>query len=221
MGRRTTRIWALGAIALAAGASADDWDLSRDYSTTQNPNGVWAYHSGANVLPRTESWQGTGRPAWAYRAFWPNHIPAFWQATADGWPYYLTGDVTWHIYHNGNLLTEGRLGPNDEIRRGNPMPLDAGSGGPGALRGILVAAGDTIKFEIRMIQTCGEVAGLALNIAQECPADVDGDGFVTGDDFQLFVEWFETGDLRADFDGDGFLTGDDFQAFVTAFETGC
>ena len=54
-----------------------------------------------------------------------------------------------------------------------------------------------------------------------CPADVDGDGFVTGDDFTLFVEWFEVGDLRADFDGDGFLSGDDFTAFVSAFEAGC
>ncbi len=54
-----------------------------------------------------------------------------------------------------------------------------------------------------------------------CPADMDGDGFVTGDDFTLFVTWFEGGDLRADFDGDGFITGDDFTAFVIAFETGC
>ncbi len=60
-----------------------------------------------------------------------------------------------------------------------------------------------------------------LMYGRACPADVDGDGFVTGDDFQLFVEWFETGDIRADFDGDGFITGDDFEQFVTAFEAGC
>ncbi len=73
--------------------------------------------------------------------------------------------------------------------------------------------------------TIQEAAAFAFNIhnRQEppCPADLDGDGFVTGDDFQLFVEWFEDGDLRADFDGDGFLSGDDFAAFVAAFEAGC
>ncbi len=62
---------------------------------------------------------------------------------------------------------------------------------------------------------------VAITLLPSCPADVDGDGFVTGDDFTLFVTWFEAGDLRADFDGDGFITGDDFTAFVTAFETGC
>ncbi len=54
-----------------------------------------------------------------------------------------------------------------------------------------------------------------------CRPDVDGDGFVTGDDFSLFVTWFETGDPRGDYDGDGFLTGDDFILFVTDFEAGC
>lgn len=57
--------------------------------------------------------------------------------------------------------------------------------------------------------------------AAVCRADFDGDGFLTGDDFDQFVVWFELGDLAADFDGDGFVTGDDFDAFVTAFEIGC
>ncbi len=64
--------------------------------------------------------------------------------------------------------------------------------------------------------------GMACRLTRPpCPADLDGDGFVTGDDFTLFVTWFEAGDLRADFDGDGFLTGDDFTAYVIAFEAGC
>ncbi len=54
-----------------------------------------------------------------------------------------------------------------------------------------------------------------------CPADVDQDGFISGDDFTLFVEWFEVGDIRADFNRDGFVTGDDFTRFVLAFEAGC
>lgn len=54
-----------------------------------------------------------------------------------------------------------------------------------------------------------------------CPADFDGDGFLTGVDFDLFVAAFESGDMAADFDGDGFLTGVDFDLFVGSFESGC
>ena len=52
-------------------------------------------------------------------------------------------------------------------------------------------------------------------------ADFNNDGFVTGDDFDAFVAAFEAGDAEADFDEDGFVTGDDFDAFVAAFEQGC
>lgn len=54
-----------------------------------------------------------------------------------------------------------------------------------------------------------------------CPADFDGDGFVTGEDFDGFVVAFEAGVASADFDGDGFVTGEDFDGFVAAFEMGC
>ena len=54
-----------------------------------------------------------------------------------------------------------------------------------------------------------------------CDADFDGDGFVTGLDFDSFVGAFEAGDPLADFDADGFITGLDFDAFVGAFEAGC
>jgi len=54
-----------------------------------------------------------------------------------------------------------------------------------------------------------------------CPSDFNGDGFVTGDDFDLYVVAFEAGSIGADIDRDGFVTGDDFDAYVLAFETGC
>jgi len=65
--------------------------------------------------------------------------------------------------------------------------------------------------------------GWKLNIVDTllCPSDFDGDGFVTGDDFDAFVGAFAAGDLKADFDKDGFVTGDDFDAYVVAFESGC
>lgn len=55
----------------------------------------------------------------------------------------------------------------------------------------------------------------------ECRADFDGDGFITGLDFDSFVFAFEAGDLTADFDQDGFITGIDYDTYVYAFEQGC
>lgn len=52
------------------------------------------------------------------------------------------------------------------------------------------------------------------------PADFNCDGFITGEDYDLYVQAFEAGDTRADFDGDGFITGADFDQYVAAFEGG-
>jgi len=54
-----------------------------------------------------------------------------------------------------------------------------------------------------------------------CPSDYNGDGFVSGDDFDAFVLAFEAGEPGADFNGDNFVSGDDFDGFVLAFEAGC
>ncbi len=54
-----------------------------------------------------------------------------------------------------------------------------------------------------------------------CRADYNGDGFVTGEDFDEFVDAFYFGLPSADFNLDTFVTGDDFDAFVAAFESGC
>ncbi len=69
--------------------------------------------------------------------------------------------------------------------------------------------------------TSQDLRGNGIPDECECLGDLDGDGFITGDDFTLFVTWFETGDPRADMDGDGFLTGDDFTLYVSYFEAGC
>jgi len=68
----------------------------------------------------------------------------------------------------------------------------------------------------------GEVLQHTVKVrVTSCLADFDGDGFVTGVDFDLFVGAFEQGDMAADFDLDGFVTGADFDLFVQAFEAGC
>lgn len=64
---------------------------------------------------------------------------------------------------------------------------------------------------------------LRVNVSNvcACPADFDCDGFITGLDYDLYVQAFEAGDASADFDGDTFITGVDFDLYVQAFEAGC
>jgi len=54
-----------------------------------------------------------------------------------------------------------------------------------------------------------------------CGADFDENGFVTGDDFDVFTQAFVDGVIAADFNRDGFVTGDDFDLFSDAFAAGC
>lgn len=63
--------------------------------------------------------------------------------------------------------------------------------------------------------------GFTINMAGPCPADLNHDSFVNGDDYDLFASAFETGGIDADFNLDGFVNGDDFDAFASYFEGGC
>ena len=54
-----------------------------------------------------------------------------------------------------------------------------------------------------------------------CPADINGDGFVNGVDFDLYLDLFYYGDAAADYNGDGFTSGEDFDQFMDGFVAGC
>lgn len=64
-------------------------------------------------------------------------------------------------------------------------------------------------------------AGQIVPIAFACPADVNSDGLVNGDDYDSFADVFESGGIAADFNTDGFVNGDDYDAFAAAFDDGC
>ncbi len=84
-----------------------------------------------------------------------------------------------------------------------------------------VALGALGLADLLMPGSVGAVLTGTYPSCTPCAADFDGDGFVTGEDFDAFVAAFEAGSASADFDGDGFVTGEDFDAFVLAFEVGC
>ena len=67
----------------------------------------------------------------------------------------------------------------------------------------------------------GQLLAVYIPETVECAVDFDGDGFVTGTDYDRYVVAFEAGHIGADFDRDGFVTGLDFDAYVQSFEAGC
>ncbi|MCK6477938.1 MAG: hypothetical protein L6Q35_14035 [Phycisphaerales bacterium] len=79
---------------------------------------------------------------------------------------------------------------------------------------------EDITFRVTTPGGASNIATITL-VYSRCPTDIDGSGFVDGDDFDAFVLLFEAGDPAADFDGTGFVDTDDYDAFVTAFEAGC
>jgi hypothetical protein len=54
-----------------------------------------------------------------------------------------------------------------------------------------------------------------------CAADVNNDGFVNGDDYDLFASYFDVAAPAGDFNNDSFVNGDDYDAFASAFDAGC
>lgn len=77
----------------------------------------------------------------------------------------------------------------------------------------------TGTYDCVLSDSCGNTESSSTEVY--CPADFDQDGFISGPDFDAFVEAFEAGDVAADFDSDGFITGVDFDLYVQAFEAGC
>lgn len=138
------------------------------------------------------------------------------------------GEVLCHRSADGvyfhNIAATGRLlpgagGVQRVINRvANPDRCSGGEDGRGS---ILNDAGQ-VAFAVSF--TDGTQAVYRATVPTpppECPADFDGDGFITGLDFDAFVAAFEAGEAEADFDRDGFIAGPDFDAFVEAFEAGC
>ena len=99
-----------------------------------------------------------------------------------------------------------------------------GGNGYGNIDPITLSGTGIAQIYIWIEQTGEVVDGFGIDdveITFQCLVDFDGDGFVTGLDFDLFVQAFEAGEATSDFDGDGFITGVDFDLFVQAFEYGC
>jgi len=93
----------------------------------------------------------------------------------------------------------------------------------GTGNGLVIASpAVTTTYLARWENSCGQSgAAAALVEVSESIADMNNDGFVNGDDYDVFADLFESGDLGADVNNDGFVNGDDFDVFAEAFDAGC
>lgn len=73
----------------------------------------------------------------------------------------------WEMLLNGSPLTDGLVGSGDPYDRGNPFMFSGGTGGPMALSGLSVVAGDMLQLNI--ISTAiipGDFAGLRMTVTE-------------------------------------------------------
>ena len=88
---------------------------------------------------------------------------------------------------------------------------------------VIAAAGamDSADYRLLAYSDCSMKTTTSCYLDVHCHADVNNDGFVTGDDFDQFVAAFVAGDDSADYDENLFVNGDDFDSFVWDFVAGC
>jgi hypothetical protein len=66
-----------------------------------------------------------------------------------------------------------------------------------------------------------EFASRATGVVTPCPADVNADGDVDGEDVLFFFSRWDAGENRADFNRDGGVDSDDIIAFFARWNAGC
>lgn len=131
----------------------------------------------------------------------------------------ISSDIVVSVGQSAELvITPGGSGPFTYQWRKNGVQL------PGRTSRTLpfaaVTCADTGAYDCVVTNGCGIVTTKATHLAT-CPADLNCDGFVSGDDFDEYAVLFINGDAAADFNNDGFVNGDDFDGFTAAFAAGC
>lgn len=87
----------------------------------------------------------------------------------------------------------------------------------------LLAGCRTYYWGVEALNASGSAASTPASFSFETrrPADFDGDGVLSVQDFTAFRLAYLTGDLAADFNGNGVLDVGDFTAFRAAYLAGC
>lgn len=84
--------------------------------------------------------------------------------------------------------------------------------------------GSRLPYVIGFVGGGDAIQGLAIvdgGPVPECPADLDGDGILTGNDLAVYWGFFRRGDMRADVNGDGHLRRSDLFGYLQSYLAGC
>ncbi len=111
----TATLACLSALVLAADLSAQTYDVTADWSDLQNPNGVWSYREGSNLLPHVDWWQSAiggwnaAQPGWAISENNTDRIPFFFRSLGEEnfFPDFGAGDVVMHTRDDSNGFGNG------------------------------------------------------------------------------------------------------------------
>lgn len=134
--------------------------------------------------------------------------------------------ANWAVKKGCYVYASGTVVSGDEFSRANPMTFESRQTSAGSLHAIPVRENSEIRLELPTVTGSGDFVGVRMKltftaIQPGCRADFDGDGFITFEDFDAFVNAFEAGSASSDFNADGCLDFTDFDDFVTALEAGC
>ena len=177
-----------------------------------------------------------------------SQCPPPWTNTEAALPTNLPTDQTYRVFNPTNATRNMpyRISAESEVidPLGSAISLDDLPPGTPVVGSVMVPANSVVERQVKArfvrTQPTGyyslelsldldldgqpEPAGwmtLRNLVTGDCTADFNGDGFLAGDDFDLYSQLFELGDVSTDFDGDGFTTGIDFDLYVAAYEAGC
>ena len=121
------------------------------------------------------------------------------------------------------VVAPGFDNPQFQWRRGG-VAIDINEN-PSAQSATLLLSGESEpgSYDCVVSTACGSdmSRSATLDVTPCCPADLNHDGFVNADDYDLFAESFDAGDLAADFNQDGFVNADDYDLFAESFDAGC
>ena len=176
------------------------------------------------------NWRDADGAAAGVRAFPTHLVGAIWAGNA-GWVRVGTGPADGVAYANTDSNDYGiNVGPAGTLSGyawGENIGWVNFGGGAHATPGSPARIDTTVPPYRLRGHIWGENVGWInlddadLYVGVLCVVDYDGNAFVNGDDFDLFVADFEHGLPVADVDGNTFVNGDDFDYFVEHFVVGC
>ena len=112
---------------------------------------------------------------------------------------------------NGQPLTDGQTSHGSVIQGATSLSLTIEN----------VQVEDLGEYAVEISNACDALVSESATLAQECTADVNGDGLVDTRDAILFFNLWSAGDPVADFNGDGLIDSRDIIAFLNAWSAGC